>query len=83
MFGDMIVRLTELLGGFAPNLIGAVGIFVVGWIVALVATVIIRDALKRTTLDNRSASFTFGLGASQVAGSVVEDRSKRLKSGDN
>ncbi len=60
MFGDMLSRSTELLGGFVPNLIGALGILVIGWIVALIASAIVRGALKRTTLDNRLAELATG-----------------------
>ena len=60
MLEDIMSRSTELFGGFLPNLIGALGILVIGWIVALVASAIVRGALKRTTLDNRLAELATG-----------------------
>src|SRR5688500_12648930 len=40
---------------FAPNLLGALAILIIGWIVAIVASRIVRGALRRTNLDNRLA----------------------------
>ena len=60
MFGDLIGRSTELLGGFVPSLVGALLILVIGWIVALAASAIVRGALNRTTLDNRLAEIATG-----------------------
>ena len=72
MLEDIMSRSTELFGGFLPNLIGALGILVIGWIVALVASAIVRGALKRTTLDNRLAELA--TGASPFRSSATSGR---------
>ena len=45
---------------FAPNLIGALAILIIGWIVALIIAALVRVALKRTTLDDRIAAWIAG-----------------------
>ena len=57
---NMLERTTELMSGFIPNLLGALGILVIGWVVALFARSIVRGALKRTTFDNRIAEWASG-----------------------
>jgi len=44
-----------VIAAFVPNLLAAVAILVVGWIVAAVVSSLIRGLLKRTSLDNRLA----------------------------
>ena len=43
------------LAAILPNVLAAVAILVVGWIVAAVLSSLVRGALRRTTLDNRIA----------------------------
>ena len=62
---DQIVR---LVGAYIPNLIAALVILVVGWLVALVVSAIVRGALRRTTLDNRLARWIAG----EEAGKAIE-----------
>lgn len=57
---NAIYRVAELVGSYVPNLLGALGILVVGWLVALIVGAIVRRALKRTTLDNRVAAWIAG-----------------------
>lgn len=45
--------MTELVGGYIPNAVGAVLILIAGWVVALVAAAITRGALRRTGLASR------------------------------
>lgn len=52
-------QFTVLVGSYIPHLAGALGILVVGWLVALVVSRGVRGALKRTTLDNRLAGWLF------------------------
>ena len=49
-----------LVGGYVPNLIGALAILIVGWIVALILAAIVRRLLRRTTIDNRLADWMAG-----------------------
>ena len=41
--------------GYVPNLVGALAILIIGWIVAIVVSRLVRGALRRTNLDNRLA----------------------------
>ena len=73
MIEDILTQITETLGGFVPSLFGALGILVLGWIVAVVARSVVRGALKRTRLDERVAQWTTGspVAVEQHAGTVV------------
>ena len=53
-------QITSLVGSYIPNLAGAVAILIIGWLVALIASAIVRAALRRTTLDNRLAQWIVG-----------------------
>ena len=62
MFRNVTDQVSQLVGGYLPNLLGALGIVVIGWLVALVVARVVRGALKRTTIDNRIAAW---MGAGQ------------------
>jgi hypothetical protein len=67
-------RSVDLLGGFLPTLLGALAILVVGWVVALVVSSLVRNGLKRTTFDNRIAQWVTGgkpIEIERYAASVV------------
>ena len=51
LFSQLSAQLTSLFGSYVPNLVGAIAILVVGWIIALVAAAMVRGAVHRTTLD--------------------------------
>ena len=57
MFRNVTDQVSQLVGGYLPNLLGALAILVVGWLVALVVAAVVRGALKRTTIDNRIAAW--------------------------
>jgi hypothetical protein len=61
-------QFSEVLSGYFPKLLGALAILVVGWLVALIISAIVRRILRRTTLDNRIA-----------AGILGEDRAKAIE----
>ena len=54
-------QITQTVGSFLPNLVAALIILIVGWLVALLVAAIVRGLLNRTTLDNRIASWA-GMG---------------------
>jgi len=56
----IVDQIAQLIGGYIPNLIGALAILVIGWLVALVVSAIVRGALRRTELDDRLARWIFG-----------------------
>jgi hypothetical protein len=53
-------QIADLLGGSVPSFLAAIAILIVGWLVALVISAIVRAALKRTTLDDRLAGWIAG-----------------------
>lgn len=74
MFQDLLAPTTDLLAGFIPNLLGALGILVIGWIVALIARSVVRGALKRTRFDNRIAEWVTGgkpVAIERAAGTII------------
>ena len=53
----------QIMTGYGPQVFQvarALGILVIGWIVALAAQAFVRAALKKTTLDNRLAKWVLG-----------------------
>jgi hypothetical protein len=59
---DQIIR---LVGAYIPNLIAALAILIVGWLVALIVSAIVRGVLRRTSLDNRLARLIMGEKAAE------------------
>ncbi|MBD2260138.1 mechanosensitive ion channel [Pseudanabaena sp. FACHB-2040] len=53
------------LGSFLPSLIWAVVLLLLGWIIATVAALVVKNLLKRTRLDNRIANQILGQDPSQ------------------
>ena len=53
-------QIKEVVAGYIPNLLGALAILIVGWVVAWIIAALIRSALHRT-------SFPFGAYASSTA----------------
>ena len=52
---NIITDITQLIGNYVPNLLGAVAILVVGWIVASIISSLVKSLLKKTEIDNRIA----------------------------
>jgi Conserved TM helix len=65
------------LGTFLPSLLGAIAVFIVGMLVAAVASSLVRNLLKRTDIDNRIAASVSGQSSAQTphvektAGTIV------------
>jgi len=57
---DFVSSLNNQLGLFLPNLLGAIAILIVGWLLATLLAGITRGLLSRTKLDNRLASLIVG-----------------------
>ena len=62
---QLVNQITQVVAPYLPRLVSALGILVVGWIVAAIASALIRGALRRTTLDNRLASWFAGQEAAK------------------
>lgn len=52
---SIINDITQLIGNYVPNLLGAIAILVIGWIVASIISKVIKSLLRKTELDNRIA----------------------------
>ena len=57
---SFVVNLRARVIDFMPNLLAAIVILVLGWIVATVVAFSVRGLLKRTQLDNRLAAWIMG-----------------------
>jgi small-conductance mechanosensitive channel len=55
-------QIAQLVGGYVPNLVGALAILLFGWLVALAISAGVRAALRRTKLDERVARWIIGEG---------------------
>ena len=60
MLQDLWLQTVTLAGGYIPQLIGALAILIVGWVVALILAALVRSMLRRTTIDNRLADWMAG-----------------------
>lgn len=60
-------RFFSELGAYLPNLLGAIAILIVGWLVAIVVASLVQGLLKRTHLDNRLAGWIAGRSAEDVS----------------
>lgn len=58
--GEMAKNIYESMGGYLPQLLGALGILVIGWLVARFVSSALKALLKRTTLDNKIAQAITG-----------------------
>jgi hypothetical protein len=58
--GDVLRTVGSDLGASLPDLLRAIVILVVGWLIALIAAAIVRGVLKQTDLDNRLARSMVG-----------------------
>ena len=57
---EMLQEMLQPILAYLPNLLAAVGILILGWLVALVVAALVKATLRRTTLDNRMAEFVVG-----------------------
>ena len=71
----------QIMTGYGPQVFQvarALGILVIGWIVALAAQAFVRAALKKTTLDNRSSQVGAGRKEGRIRGGGTMGRQDRL-----
>ncbi|MEA3375844.1 MAG: hypothetical protein U9R72_06565, partial [Chloroflexota bacterium] len=69
--GQVILdQISRLLGGAIPSIVAALLILIIGWVVALIVSAVVRGALRRTDLDDRLARWT--AGEEQVEGVETE-----------
>jgi hypothetical protein len=60
VFQVFLEQIAQLIGGYIPSLIAALVILIVGWLVALAVSSVVRNALRRTKLDERIARWVVG-----------------------
>ena len=60
---EMFNKTIDSIGAYLPNLIGALAILVIGWLVAFAVAALVRTVLRRITLDNRLTRLLFGAEA--------------------
>jgi len=53
-------QITQYIGAYIPNFIGALAILVIGWLVALLVSAIVHRMLRHTELDDRLARWIVG-----------------------
>ena len=53
-------QIRTVVGAYVPNLLGALAILVIGWLVAWIIATLLNAALRRTELDNRLARWIAG-----------------------
>lgn len=57
---EEVDRMLQLFWNYIPSLVGALAILIVGWLIALGVSKLLRSTLHRTTLDNRLAVWLIG-----------------------
>ena len=60
MIQILMDQITQVVGPYIPRVAAALGILVVGWLIALIVAAIVRGLLRRTTIDNRLAGWFAG-----------------------
>ncbi|MFB2891901.1 mechanosensitive ion channel [Aerosakkonemataceae cyanobacterium BLCC-F50] len=57
---DVVQRTTTNIGQFLPNLLGAIVILVLGWLLAILIAWAVKQLLNRTSIDNRITAWVTG-----------------------
>lgn len=55
--GDTLNQIIGTVGAYVPNLIAALVILIIGWLIALIASALVRGVLQRTKFDSKLASW--------------------------
>ncbi len=53
---NIFTDITQMIGNYVPNLLGAIAILVIGWIVASIIARVVKGILKKTEIDDKIAS---------------------------
>ncbi len=67
---EFLNQLTRAVRDYLPNLLVALAILVIGWVVAYAIARLVRAALKRTTIDNKVADWMAEGGGVPIEDSV-------------
>ena len=63
---DSASQVTQAVVDYVPTLLAAVGVLIIGWLVALIVRRVVYAALQRTELDNRLTAWISGGGEARV-----------------
>ncbi len=74
MFENILTNLGQLMGSYLPSLAGAIVILVLGWILALIVSSLVRRLLAKTDLSKKLA----GLGGPDVKAVNIEKWTGRV-----
>jgi hypothetical protein len=68
LFENIMAKIGELMGSYLPSLAGAIVILVLGWVLALIVSSLIRRFLIKTDLSKKLA----GIGGSDIKAANIE-----------
>ncbi len=57
MLNVMMDQLTQLAGPYIPRIAGALGILIVGWLIALIVGALLRALMRRSGIDDKVAAW--------------------------
>lgn len=60
MDSSFLQTISQQLGPSVPNLLGAVAILILGWLLAIIVSWVVKSVLLRTKLDNQLAAWMTG-----------------------
>jgi hypothetical protein len=53
---NIFTDITQMIGNYVPNLLGAIAILAIGWIVASIIARVVKSILKKTEIDDKIAA---------------------------
>ena len=71
MMQELFNQIIDIVGTYVPNLLGALALLIIGWLVALLIAAIVKGIIKRTSLRNKLATWIVG---AEKADTVPVDR---------
>ena len=63
---EVLLNFVQLLLSSIPTVVGALAVLIIGWLIALVVSAVVRRALRRTTVDKRLTGLIAVEGAEAI-----------------
>ena len=63
---EVLLNFVQLLSSSIPAVVGALAVLIIGWLIALVVSAVVRRALRRTTVDKRLTGLIAVEGAEAI-----------------
>jgi len=63
---EVLLNFVQLLLSSIPTVVGALAVLIIGWLIALVVSAVVRRALRRTTVDERLTGLIAVEGAEAI-----------------